>query len=128
LRTDAVVGADERTKRGRRAAELERDPDFFFHGQAESAVLLRNRQSEEAERFHFRDQRLGNRIALRDLGLVRNEALAYEAGDVVEQRGKRVGISDHVNGRDAAKATLLEASSSRRCVFSIHNTAPLQFA
>ncbi|KAG0767804.1 hypothetical protein G6F22_017597 [Rhizopus arrhizus] len=55
LRTDADVGAGQRTKRGRGLAQFEHHPHFFFHRQAQAAEFRRDRQAEETQFAHFVD-------------------------------------------------------------------------
>ncbi|KAG1288137.1 hypothetical protein G6F64_014110 [Rhizopus arrhizus] len=55
LRTDADVGAGQRTKRGRGLAQFEHLPHFFFHRQAQAAEFRRDRQAEETQFAHFVD-------------------------------------------------------------------------
>jgi hypothetical protein len=51
LRADADIGAEDGTEGQRRMAHLERHFAFLRHRQADTAVLLRNGQAEQAHRL-----------------------------------------------------------------------------
>ena len=109
LRADAVVGADQRAERGRRARELERDEDFLLHRQAEPAVGFGQRKPEQAELAHLRDDVIGNGIAVGNAMLVRDQALAHEAPDALPQQIQRFAIADHGAGDSMQRIVLIEA-------------------
>ena len=95
LRADAVVGADERAEGGRGPPKPEGDLRLLRHGQPEAAILLRDRQAEEAERAHLGDDLGRDAVLLGDALLERPQALGHEALDGVEELGERVAVERH---------------------------------
>jgi hypothetical protein len=95
LRADAVVRADQRAERRRRPRDLECGEHFFFHRQAEAAVFLGNRQTEEPEFTHLADDVSGNLIRFGDFVFGGHETLAHEARQRIEKNGQCFLVADH---------------------------------
>ncbi len=85
MRADAVIGSDERAKRGRRFAELEGDLHLLAHVEAESAVLFGYRKAEQAQACHLRDHVRGYGVFPGDAVLQWNQALAHEPRDALDE-------------------------------------------
>ena len=106
LAADADIGAERRAERRRAAAELEHRPALFLHGEAEPAVLFRDRKAEQAERLHLRQRIGGDGVVFGDLGFERDQPLVDEAA----QRGEQL-----FDVRCLASADLTLAKIVRRC-------------
>ena len=95
LGTDAVIGAEERAERRRGVADLKRHQGFLFHGQAQAAVLLGNRQTEQTHLFHFPGDVLGNGVVLGHGLLRRNQAVADETVDGIDELVEYFLVANH---------------------------------
>src|SRR5215217_5829271 len=104
LRADAVVGADERAEGRRGMAEAEGDLRLLGHGEPEPAILLRDREAEEAEPAHLGDDLGRDAVLLGDALLERPQALGHEALDGVEELGERVAVERHPKDLSACAA------------------------
>src|SRR3546814_10653534 len=82
---DAIVGANERPKDGRRPAQPEGHLDLLRHGQAESAVFLGDRQAKQAQLPHLSDNVSGNAVVRSDLGFGGFQSLLNEPTNGVEK-------------------------------------------
>ena len=91
----SVIGAEERAERRRGVADLERHQGFLFHGQAQAAVFLGNRQTEQTHLFHFPGDVLGNGVVLGHGLLRRNQAVADETVDGIDELVKDFLIANH---------------------------------
>src|SRR5690606_15228672 len=92
LAGDAVVGAEHRTERGRRVAELEGELHLLVHAETQSAVLLGEREAEEPHCCRLPAQLIGDRVELLDLLLPRNHLLADELAHGLEDVGEFVAL------------------------------------
>jgi len=92
LTGDAVVGAEHRAERRRGPAELHRQPDLLGHGEAETAVLLGDGIAEQPHGRGLLPEPVGDLVGLLDLVLGRDDLLADERADCVEDRRELVGL------------------------------------
>src|SRR5260221_646487 len=95
LAADAVIGAVHGTEGRRGLAQLEQHLGFLAHAEAEPALGLGDGHAEQAEPAHLRDDRRRHRIGLGHLGLGRDEALAHEAGNGVEELTQGLRVERH---------------------------------
>ncbi|KIU01251.1 hypothetical protein QU38_02380, partial [Staphylococcus aureus] len=86
LRADADIGAEAGAEGRRGAAELDRDLAFLEHRQPQAAIVLGDRQAEQAERLHLADHLGGDGVRGLHLGFEWAQALAHEAADRIDQR------------------------------------------
>ena len=95
LRADADIGAKGRAESGGGLAEGEHHLDLVGHGEAETAIFLRDRQAIEAKLAHFR-QKLGrHRIVIRHPGLGRAQAFADETGQGFDELVASLPVEGH---------------------------------
>src|ERR1035437_2086674 len=94
-RPDTVVGTDQRTKSGCRAAELEGDEDFFLARQAEPSVFLLNGQPEQTDLSHFRDNLCRNLIVVRNIPFGWDQPFTDISIDGSQQIVEELSITDH---------------------------------
>src|SRR5262249_18248882 len=95
LRADADIGAEAGAEHRRSLSQLEGDAHLFRHAQPESAILDGDRESEQAERPHFRDDLIGYGVGVGDAMLVGHEPLAHEAPNGGEQLVEGFGVESH---------------------------------
>ena len=98
-----LVPMSER-KAGEVAPKPEGDLRLLGHGEPEAAILLRDRQAEEAERAHLGDDLGRDAVLLGDALLERPQALGHEARDGVEELGERVAVERHPKDLSACAA------------------------
>jgi hypothetical protein len=95
LGADAVVGADGTAERRRRPAQLHHHPALLLGVQTEAAVLLRDRQAEQAHLPHLLDHLVGNPVLPGHLTLQGDQALAHVAANRVDELIESLGIQGH---------------------------------
>ena len=93
-RADATVGANDRDESRMRAPELLVHERLREHRQAEAAVLLGDRQAEEAERAGLREDGRGDLVVVLDLSPDRLDLLLGELPDRAEQVGPLRGDAE----------------------------------
>ena len=81
LAADADIGADNGAEGRRGLTQLEADQHLFLHGQAKAAEFGGDRDAEEAQLLHFRNDIVGDEILPRRLVLDRDKPLGHEAAD-----------------------------------------------
>ena len=100
LAGDAVVRAEQRAERRGRVAELEGELHVLAHGDAEAAVLLRQRVPEQPHLGGLGAQLLGDAVLVLDLLLERDDGFADEVAhgvpDLAEVFSVHVVIVAHV--------------------------------
>ena len=95
-------------------AQRDRGEHFLFHREPEPAVLLWNREPEKTHAPHFFEYVGRNRIRIGDFLLARNEPVADETFDRVEQDPEAFGLANHSAFTPASRITFCHFAISER--------------